>query len=200
MRALLTEKVGRDAAARATEDAEGAGVPDRVRRKLRVEPPSAELVESYLSAIATAYDIPYGDTGTTTTAADEDDDEGEGGGTGQAERVLEAPLEAGSAGTPSTPAKQSDKPAPVLKEMSPPPGFEPSGARSPVSIAPPSPSTDNANPKVRLPGAVGGAVKPRTGLGAGKTGASGGGAAKKKPEGEVPDVDDLEKRFAMLKR
>ena len=59
-RALLVEKYGKEFGQSAMDNA-GAIVPERVLRKLRVEPPEAVLVDSYLKAIASAYDVPYGE-------------------------------------------------------------------------------------------------------------------------------------------
>lgn len=57
-RQLLVEKYGKEFSLVAMENKDGK-VPDRVLRKLRVEPPGTELVESYLKAIAAAYDVRY---------------------------------------------------------------------------------------------------------------------------------------------
>ena len=206
VRTLLIEKYGREFGAKAMEDRDGK-VPDRVIRKLRIEPPSRDLVESYLRAIAGAYGIKYGSEGgdeDEDVAGSDDDDEG-GHGT----------LEAAGVQKPRRADLEDPITADDLKAMSPPPK-DPGVARSPVSVAPPSPSTDNANPKVRLPGPpdlkLGTKMKKAQQRQQGNTsGGQGKSEAKaqdaeatsetvNKPDGQVPDVDDLEKRFAMLKR
>lgn len=181
VRQLLAEKYGKEYTLRVLENGDGK-VPERVLKKLRVEPPSAELVEAYLSTIADAYgvDYPPGTKARREAEAaaeqeegdDDDDDENPSGG--QKVKVLEAALEAEE-----------------LSKATPPRDL---GPRSPVSVMPPSPSTDNVRPKVNLPGAP--AIKPSKKMVD---------AAKPKsdtgPGGKIPSVDDdLLKRFAQLKR
>ena len=84
------------------------------------------------------------------------------------------------------------------------------GPRSPVRVAPPSPSTDNVSPRIRLPGPpelkpnarMSGLKKQTPGTEARSTEASGGdpGGNKDMVGGKIPDVDELAKRFAALKR
>lgn len=187
-RQLLVEKYGKEFSLVAMENKDGK-VPDRVLRKLRVEPPGTELVESYLKAIAAAYDVRYGEEEeeqapeTTGRSSQDDDDDSQPGSTGQKHKALEEPL-------------QSNE----LSKMTPPREL---GPKSPVSVAPPSPSTDNANPKVRLPGPP--ELKPtakmkKQGEAVDKSSATNGAAAKARVDGDVPDVNDLEARFKMLKR
>ncbi|KAH9845900.1 Regulator of Vps4 activity in the MVB pathway [Teratosphaeria destructans] len=172
VRQLLAEKYGKAFAVVAAEDADGK-VAERVKRRLRVQPPERELVDAYLGAIAEAYgvDWPVGSKARREAEAaaaagengDGDDDEPSGGG----EKVavsLEAPFSADE-----------------LSKATPPRDM---GPKSPVSIVPPSPSTDNVRP--RVVGADGG-LKGGKGKEAG-------------PGGKIPDVDELAKRFAMLKR
>jgi len=181
VRALLAEKYGKEFTMEAVENSDGK-VSKRVLDRTKVEPPSKELVELYLEAIAEAYgvDYPPGARAKRDTEAgeaqDDDDDDGEGG---QKVRALEAPLEAED-----------------LSRATPPRDF---GPKSPVSVVPPSPSTDNVRPKVNMPGApelrpskkMTEAVKKANGE---KKESAGG------PGGKIPDVDELAKRFAQLKR
>ncbi|KAB8346290.1 hypothetical protein FH972_023334 [Carpinus fangiana] len=164
----------------------GEGVSERVRRKLATDPPRPELVEEYLRAIASAYDVPYGEKQAQVDAEleqlgdDDDDEDGEGGG---------------------------QKAPPLLAEgwgaVSPPQAL---GAKSPLSVAPPSPSTERPSPKVK--GAGGQDLKPSPRVAAVKKAAKAASETptkarddgKKKPEGEIPNVDDLAARFAMLKK
>ena len=96
------------------------------------------------------------------------------------------------------------------------------GPKSPLRITPPSPRTDNVAPKLRLPGATTAGTAGTAGTGpanaasgakvrkgevraAGAGGGAGGagagaGAAGGGPGGKIPDVDELARRFAQLKR
>lgn len=198
-RALLEAKYG--AAGKAGKDAAssgqgglvkeamaGEGVSERVKRKLDSAPPRPELVEEYLRAIAAAYDVPYGEERVAVDAeleklgAEDDDDDEDGDGGGQ----KEAPL---------TTAE--------LSTMTPP--RQPLGARSPLSVAPPSPSTERPLPRVKGVDGMGDLKpSPRMVAAKGKAAPAASTAArddgKKKPEGEIPNVDDLAARFAMLKK
>jgi vacuolar protein sorting-associated protein IST1 len=145
--------------------------------RTKVEPPAKELVEAYLSAIADAYGIDW-PPGTfakrkaEAAAADEDEDDDEEGGSN--ERPLEAPL-----GTED------------LSKATPPRDM---GPKSPVSVMPPSPSTDNVRPKISGAPDL---KPPKKMQDAGKK-ANGG--KLDGPGGKIPDVDELTKRFAQLKR
>lgn len=132
-------------------------VSDRVLKKLRVEPPSDLLVSLYLKEIARTYGISWHQTPPSTPPPPPDDDDDD---------------------EPSTAL-------PVLAELVR--ATPPRGTRAPVNIAPPSPSTDNMRPVVKMPNPpVVAAVVPR------KTQA--------KRSVNPLDDDDLAKRFAALKR
>lgn len=180
VRQLLGEKYGKEFMFDAVENKDGK-IPERVVKKLRVEPPSSELVEAYLETIADAYGVDY-PPGTKARrqaeqeAADEEngDDDDENPSGGQKVKALEAPL-----GTDE------------LSKATPPRNL---GPKSPVSVAPPSPSTDNVRPKVNMPGPID--LKPTKKMSdATKPKETNGG-----PGGKIPDVDELQKRFASLKR
>lgn len=192
-RQLLVEKYGKDFAMDAMENKDGK-VAERVLKRLRVEPPSPELVTLYLKEIARTYGITWpkeeyiaesedGDGDTN----DNDDDNPSGG---QKASALEAPL-------------TTDE----LSKATPPRDL---GPKSPVSIAPPSPSTENLSPRVKLPGPpdlkpsakmTSGLKKQTPATKAESTGNDGGkGGSANGPGGKIPDVDDLQKRFAALKR
>jgi vacuolar protein sorting-associated protein IST1 len=182
-RALLVEKFGKDVALASME---GEGVAERVLNKLKVDTPKPELVDAYLTEIARFYGVPFGATG--DNAGEDDDEDGDGGGAGIAEeegRLLEPALEA------ETGDAKVEEEVEELAKATPPKKF---GPQSPLRITPPSPSTDNVAPKLRLPGASGAA-------GAGKKSA---GVQSKAPAsdklGKIPDVDELARRFAELKR
>ena len=193
-RQLLVEKYGKEFAMEAMEN-QGDKVADRVLKKLKVEPPDPDLVTLYLEEIARTYGVAWpkqdqkaGEGGDNDDARDDDQDNPSGGQAVPA--ALEAPL-------------TTDE----LSKATPPRDI---GPRSPVSIAPPSPSTDNANPRVRLPGPP--ELKPgakMTGMNKqtpstkAQTTAKEGEDTNGKtngPGGKIPDVNDLQRRFAALKR
>lgn len=150
---------------------------------------------------------------------------GSGGGGGQKEVP---PLPAFTDNAPSTsstipsnsnPSTPTPKPPRnltlgSLASATPPRGpnsLQPGGAKSPVSIAPPGPSSDNPRPTVKVPAAAkpsvpglgvqrvgGGAAAATAAGGAGGVGSVGAGAGA--VPGKVPTVDDLAKRFSALKR
>lgn len=197
VRQLLVEKFGKEFALSAQENREGK-VGERVVKRLVVQPPGQELVAAYLEAIAEAYgvDWPPGAKAARERAAAGEDEEDEGEGDddddnpsgGQKVKAREAPME-------------NDR---ELSKATPPRDFE-GGPKSPVSVVPPSPSTDNVRPKVNLPGPP--ELRPgKKMVDAGKGKAE---QEKKKeekaakdsgPGGKIPDVDELSKRFAQLKR
>ena len=177
VRQLLAEKYGKEFTLEAVENSDGK-VSQRVLDRTKVEPPAKELVEAYLSAIADAYGIdwPPGTFAKRKAEAeaedDQDDDEDEEGGS--KERPLEAPLCAED-----------------LSKATPPRDM---GPKSPVSVMPPSPSTDNVRPKISGAPDL---KPPKKMQDAGKK-ANGG--KQDGPGGKIPDVDELTKRFAQLKR
>lgn len=141
-------------------------------KKLRVEPPSQTLVTLYLKEIARTYGIAWGRTPPSTPPPEDDDDPS----TAIAVPSQESPLLA-------------DPQAAELSKATPPRQM-----RSPINIAPPSPTTENIHPVVKLPDPP--AMRP---------------LAKKAAENRKPavpagggrsalDDDDLAKRFAALKR
>jgi vacuolar protein sorting-associated protein IST1 len=184
-RALLVEKFGKDFALSAME---GEGVAERVLKKLAVQAPAKELVDGYLREIGRFYGVRFpGDPLPTEEDEEDEDDDDEDDddepSSGGRAKVLEAPLEADSE---------------ELSKAVPPKDF---GVSSPVRIAPPSPSTENVTPKLKLPGAGKGGKpkairKASAGASESKRKANDGGAAG----GTIPDIDDLAARFAALKR
>ncbi|KAL8856058.1 MAG: hypothetical protein Q9178_007314 [Gyalolechia marmorata] len=130
-RQLLVEKYGKDFALEAVENRDGK-VAERVVKKLKVEPPDAVLVDLYLKEIAKTYSVdwPKGQSKRQNGSDEEDDDSDPS--SGQGVKNLEEPL-------------TTDE----LHKATPPRDL---GPKSPVSIAPPSPSTDNLNPRVKVPG------------------------------------------------
>ena len=189
----------------AMDNIDGKHVADRVMRRLRIEPPSEELVTGYLKEIARTYGVAWPpedfaeneeDGREAGDAGDDDDDDDDDPNTGEKERLRESPLSTEE-----------------LSRATPPRDL---GPKSPVQIAPPSPSTENVAPRVKLPGPP--ELKPGSrmadanakakkgdsgGVGDAKDGKEGKetvGAKKGVVPGKVPDVDELARRFAALKK
>lgn len=158
-------------------------------KKLKVEPPDAVLVDLYLKEIAKTYgvDWPKAQSKRQNGSDEEDDDDPS---TGQVVKSLEEPL-ATEELTKATPPRDL-------------------GPKSPVSIAPPSPSTDNLSPRVKLPGPpelkptakMSGLKKqtPNTQSQRDPKGEDANDHGKKGVGGKIPDVDELARRFAALKK
>jgi vacuolar protein sorting-associated protein IST1 len=147
------------------------------------------LVEDYLATIAEAYGIdwPKGSKARREAEAaaaageDDEDDEDDDPSGGEKIQATEAPLTTEE-----------------LSRATPPRDM---GPKSPISVNPPSPSTDNVRPKVNLPGTPD--LKPsKKMVDASKAKAVNGDKkqADGGPGGKIPDVDELAKRFAQLKR
>lgn len=187
-RQLLVEKYGKDFALEAIENTDGK-VAERVVKKLKVEPPDAVLVDLYLKEIAKTYGVewPRAHSKRQNESDEEDDDDPSGG---QVVKSLEEPLTTEE-----------------LTKATPPRDL---GPKSPVSIAPPSPSTDNLSPRVKLPGPP--ELKPTAKMSGLKkqtpsTQAESGAKAEDADDrgkigvgGKIPDVDELARRFAALKK
>lgn len=182
----MVEKYGKDFALEAIENTDSK-VAEKVLKKLRVEPPEPELVTLYLKEIARTYGVAWPKEDRTADD-DADDDDGDPSG-GQATKSLEEPLSTEE-----------------LSKATPPRDL---GPRSPVSVAPPNPSSDNLSPRIRLPGPpelrpgakMNGLRKQTPGNDAqGVTKDSDEGGKKNVVGGKIPDVDELSKRFAALKK
>ncbi|KAG9193570.1 DUF292-like protein [Alternaria panax] len=182
VRALLVDKFGKDVAVASME---GEGVAERVAKKLKVETPKEELVEAYMTEIARFYGVPYGTAKSEDEEDDDDDDEPSGGVPEKAE--LEDPISTDAA-DPSTSKKAEEREA--LAKASTPKKL---GPQSPLRVVPPSPSTDNVAPRLKLPGSAAAKIA--------KSESNTKKPAKKEDGlGRIPDVDELAKRFAELKR
>ena len=184
VRLLLVDKYGKDFALEAMEP--DAHVSGKVLKKLTVTPPSQELVNGYLEEIARTYGVdwpkkPEGEP----PKYDDDDDENPSGG--QAQKNLEEPIAVEGAET-----AREDEEREELSKATPPRNFGPS---SPLRVNPPSPSTDNLHPRVRGSGLD---LKPNKKM---QDANSGKGIESKGPVGgTIPNIDDLAKRFAALKK
>ncbi|KAF1939841.1 increased sodium tolerance protein-like protein 1 [Clathrospora elynae] len=182
VRALLVDKFGKDVAVASME---GEGVAERVVKKLRVDTPREDLVDAYLTEIASFYGVPYGVAKTSGDVAEDDDDEPSGGIAEEVDGELEDPLVA-DANKREDSKKEEEREA-LAKANTP----KKLGPQSPLRVVPPSPSTDNVAPRLKLPGSAAAKVaqsetkKP---------------AKKEDGLGKIPDVDELARRFAELKR
>jgi vacuolar protein sorting-associated protein IST1 len=110
--------------------------------------------------------------------ADGADDDSPSGG--QVQKELEKPL-ASAQNTTGTDGGEPKEPKTPLKGLG--------GPRSPLTVTPPRMTTDNVHPKVTL-GSV--ELKPSKRMEDARR--------KTEPEGSVPDISDLERRFAALKK
>lgn len=183
LRALLIERWGKDFAALAQENKAAVKVPERLIKRLRVKPPSPELVESYLREIAKAYGVawPQNEEGINENIP---------------EPVPTPPPEYVDAtgqqttGSSDTVDQKGASEVDELALATPPRDIGPHDAsgKSPVSVAPPKPSSDNPNPRVRVPGEEENKASPVRP------------AQQRKSSTGIPDVDELAKRFAALKR
>ena len=186
-RQLLVEKYGKDFALQAMENSDGK-VAERVVKKLEVKPPDPVLVNLYLKEIAKTYGVAWPKKDPVPEGEGEDDEDDNSPSGGQAVKLAEEPLATTE-----------------LSQATPPRSL---GPRSPISIAPPSPSTENASPKIKLPGPpelkpgpkMSGLKKSTVTEAKSTTSTVDSGAKANAPPGKVPDVDELARRFAALKR
>lgn len=183
VRGLLAERFGKDFVLAATDNL-GGDVSEKVVRKLQVTPPREELVQGYLEEIAHAYGVVWPHRETPDFLADEDNDDDDGGADG----------DRGSGGQHVLSKEEEEQQA--LSEATPPADIAP---KSPLTIVPPKMSTDNVHPKVTLNSrdissmAAKPKPKPKPAVAAAKKTGSG-------PGGQVPDISELERRFAALKK
>jgi len=186
-RNLLIEKFGKEFAVATME---GEGVAARVLAKLKVETPPRALVDAYLREIARTYAVRFpGDPIELSDDGEDDDDDDEPSG-GVKVKALEAPLEAEE-----------------LSRATPP--RDVGGRDPPIHIAPASPSSENPNSTIKMPaGEKPVARRKSSSTGGDKAKGSADKASKKEkkdgdgggPGGKIPDVDELARRFAALKR
>ena len=201
VRQLLGEKYGKEFVLTAMENSDGK-VNEKVVKKLSVTPPKPELVQGYLEEIARAYNVDWPKRERVSpppefmddVVDDDNDDEPTGGqkilADGQpAEKVLKDSVpRPGAKESSSALAWEAERKLSRGEEdLDPPKGF--AGPRSPVTVTPPRRTTENVHPKVTL-GSV--ELKPNKKMEDANS--------KKGPEGSVPDISDLEKRFAALKK
>ncbi|EED22307.1 DUF292 domain protein [Talaromyces stipitatus ATCC 10500] len=200
LRLLLMERWGKEFATLAQDNKAAIKIPERLVKKLRVKPPSKELVESYLREIAKAYnvvwpagegeDVAEGDVPEVMTQEETspppDYDDG-GNDTGDVSAAPHTPRK--SLADNMRRASETDE----LSRATPPRdiGTHDATGKSPVIVAKPGPSSDNPEPRVKIPGETEGNRKDG--------GARPSGPQRRDSKG-IPNVDELSKRFAALKR
>lgn len=199
LRTMLGERYGKEFMTMAQENkVDSAKVPDRLLKGLRVRPPGQDLVDSYLREIAQAYGVtwPVGEEQEALGDAPPEYVDDTHAGDGDSHEGGDLPQ------TPRKPAIDASRPdlsesrrasdASELNKATPPRGL--TAGRSPVSVAPPAPRTDNLNPRVKLPGS--------DDKDSGKPNANESAAApqKKSSNSGIPELDELTRRFADLKR
>ncbi|KAH7353740.1 regulator of Vps4 activity in the MVB pathway-domain-containing protein [Plectosphaerella cucumerina] len=176
VRQILGEKFGKEFVQAAMENTDGKVAPNVVR-KLSVAPPKEELVQGYLEEIARAYGVEWPKRKDLGEAPDllDDGDASDGADGGQLEPPIAAEAKA---------VKEREE----LSRATPP--RDVGGPRSPLTVNPPKMSTENPHPKVTIPLEL----KPNKKMAdAQKKDGSG-------PGGDIPDIAELERRFAALKK
>ncbi|RAH61379.1 DUF292-domain-containing protein [Aspergillus piperis CBS 112811] len=190
LRGLLSDRWGKDFMMLAQENKlEEVKVPERLVRGLRVKPPSEELVESYLVEIARAYGVtwpdgfvasPEGDVPSFVEDEDRNDGDGDGGGD---VKLPSTPRKIGQSGDSENDVRRASETM-ELNKATPPRGLYSEG-KSPVSVAPPGPRVDNLHPKVKVPGEEDVSKEARQ---------------SKPAKSDIPELDELTRRFAALRR
>ncbi|KAJ4011655.1 Vacuolar protein sorting-associated protein ist1 [Fusarium irregulare] len=170
VRTLLAEKYGKEYVLAATENSDGK-VNEKVVKKLSVTPPREELVVGYLEEIARAYGVDWPKKEAVSPPPELLDEDDDDDEPSGGQKAKAAPLTADPA--LNTPVKK----------------LAGGGPTSPLTVTPPRMTTDNIHPKVTL-GSV--ELKPSKKMEAA--------ARKGEPDGSVPDLGDLERRFAALKK
>jgi hypothetical protein len=174
LRSLLIDRYGKDFATLAQESdrrgsdktaaaAVGIKIPERLIKRLRVRPPSKELIESYLREIAKAYGVEWPKEiavdGTFVPDEPENpppsppstahfyhhDSDNDGGPPSQPSNVLLSAAAAAAAAEAATTVDPNKSTPPS------PPQDMTIVLKSPVSIAPPGPRSDNPSPRLKIP-------------------------------------------------
>ncbi|KAL4970573.1 DUF292 domain protein [Aspergillus stella-maris] len=208
LRSLLADRYGKDFMSLASENKlVGVKVPERLVKGLRVKPPSQELVESYLLEIARAYKVPWSQQDNTTSPDEIDHDEGDDTGAPSGGDIP-LPIDSLVSGIENDGEEHDGKrPDQIIRRASetaelnratPPRGFDKHS--SPVSVAPPGARSDNPNPRVRVPGDEKGVPSPGGSPSAQRGGRGGEGGKIGGDKSGIPDLDELSRRFAALKR
>jgi vacuolar protein sorting-associated protein IST1 len=182
VRILLSEKFGKEFAKIAAENSDDM-VSEKVVKKLSVTPPPQALVNGYLEEIARTYGVDWPKKSPGAAPKYDDDDEDSPSG-GQKQKNLEAPIPLDS--------KEAEEQE-ALSKATPPRDF---GPASPLRVNPPSPSTDNLHPRVKVTGTLDLKSSQKMQAAATKKGIE----SKGSVGGTIPDIDELAARFAALKK
>ena len=190
VRSLLAEKYGKQFVLDAMDNTDGK-VNEKVVKKLSVTPPRDELVQGYLEEIAKAYGVNWPKRALGEAPpdyVDDDDDDNPSGG--QAQKIPSAPLVAEGSEDKDVEAQEE------LSKATPPKTL---GPNNPLRVTPSSPSTENPHPKVTLNSLE--LKESRKAQDASTAKPASKPAAKKDDiSSGIPDVDELAKRFAALKK
>ncbi|KAF7166349.1 hypothetical protein CNMCM5623_000054 [Aspergillus felis] len=200
LRGMLAERWGKEFMTLAQDNKlVDVRVPERLVKGLRVKPPTQELVESYLREIARAYGSSWGARAQSQSENElgeappefvgdqpgDTDQRGDGDGDG----------DAAVPSTPTRPVNMAEarraSETSELNRATPPRGFQ--SVKSPVSVAPPGPRSDNPNPRVKVPGSETQSETQVEGPPRARNGNAGG-------PGSIPELDELTRRFAALRR
>ncbi|PTB70636.1 DUF292-domain-containing protein [Trichoderma citrinoviride] len=191
VRTLLAEKYGKEFVLAAMDNADGK-VNEKVVKKLSVEAPRKELVQGYLEEIAKAYGVDWPKRERVVSSPPPpdlidgedfgDEDGGDDPSGGQAQKNASGRALTAAERKLSLPEEQLDRATPPSARLGEP--------KSPLMVTPPRMTTDNVHPKVMM-GSVELTSKKNEAEEAKK---------KREPEGSIPDIGDLERRFAALKK
>lgn len=185
LRTLLVERYGKEFMHIASENRADIKVAPRLVKRLQVRAPTKELVESYLLEIAKAYGVEWPKGSSQSTGHDSSDS---GAGDSGDIAVTNADQDDGLNLLPSTPKQHRNQNE--LSKATPP--TEIGEGKSPVSVSPPAARTDNLHPQVKLPQVMATATRDAGGEAKGNNSSAGG--------NRIPEVDELTKRFAALRR
>lgn len=190
LRTMLGERYGKEFMTLAQDNkVDTVKVPDRLLKGLRVRPPTQELVESYLREIAKAYGVEWPGGEELDVQKELGDAPPEFVDDAQGGDMPQTPTKTDSASRPDLSEARRASETSELNKATPPRGPAALQGRSPVSVAPPAPRIDNPSPRVKVPGSE----EDGGGTAAKKTGA-------KNNNSGVPELDELTRRFADLKR
>ncbi|PWY66451.1 DUF292-domain-containing protein [Aspergillus heteromorphus CBS 117.55] len=202
LRGLLTDRWGKEFMLLAQDNKlVDVRVPERLVKGLRVRPPTTELVESYLAEIARAYGVAAWPRGGDRRWGFGEGNVGSGDVDGDGSGDVPVPVtptrtRTGSPATATaadeTEARRASETL-ELHKATPPRGLFDAG-KSPVSVAPPGPRTDNLHPRVKVSG---GDLPRDTDADADADVDKGTGRGGKS---EIPELDELTRRFAALRR
>jgi vacuolar protein sorting-associated protein IST1 len=198
LRGMLAERWGKEFMTLAQDNKlVDVRVPERLVKGLRVKPPAQELVESYLREIARAYGSSWGTRAQSQSESElgEAPPEFVGDQHGDTDQPGDGDGDAAVPSTPTRPVNMAEarraSETSELNKATPPRGFQ--LVKSPVSVAPPGPRSDNPNPRVKVPGSETQSETQVEGPPRARNGNAGG-------SGGIPELDELSRRFAALRR